>query len=362
MRIPMPHPSVPSVRPQRSLSRAAALRLLGRSRSVVLVLFLAALIGLPVSASGAAGRRPPNVVLGIWTEENGIHTTLKLEKQIGRRFGGFRNNHSISHRVPGNSDNAAYDAGRRLVYRNAESENIKGGKICWGDFADGTHDGRLAEIVRAIKGNRRWTHKTPYLFSFHHEAGQPSWCGTPEDYKAAFRHIFNYFDSAGILWRNGGQLKMVWTVTRSQMNQQRPGQPTAAEAHDPDLGPDGVTVVGDYYDLVGVDVYDKVQSDGHLSYTDPHQAFDPAHKYALARGKQFGIFELGIAEGATGEKAAFFSQVAPTLRSYGVGVAGSAATLMYSNVNGKQPYWVDTSASSLKAFTAMANRPLFLPR
>lgn len=71
---------------------------------------------------------------------------------------------------------------------------------------------------------------------------------------------------------------------------------------------------------------------------------------------------LGVAEGAAGEKAAFFSQVVPTLKSYGAGgVPGSAAALMYSNVDGKQPYWVDTSVSSLKAFTRMANRPLFLP-
>ena len=362
MNTPMPHPSVAVARPQRSSSRLTARRLLGRPRSVALVLFVFVPMTLLVPTSEASGLKPPHVVLGIWTENSGNHTTVKLEKQIGRRFGGFRDNHSITNSVPGNADDKAYDAGRKLVYRNAQSQNIKGGKICWGSFADGTRDGTLAGIVRAIKADPRWTHRTPYLFSFNHEAGQPRWCGTPEDYKAAFRHIFDYFDSAGILWRNGGQLKMVWTVTRSQMNQQTPGQPTAAQAHDPDLGADGATVVGDYYDLVGLDVYDKVQANGHLSYTDPHQAFDVAHRYALARGKQFGIFELGVAEGAPNEKATFFSQVAPTLRSYGFGVAGSAATLMYSNVNGKQPFWADTSPKSLKAFTAMANRPLFLPR
>lgn len=358
MKIPVPHPSFTTVRQRRSTPGATSRRFLLRSGPVVLVLVTIALL---VPASEAA-TKPPGVVLGIWTEEKDNHTTQKLETQIGRRFGGFRNNHSISNGVPGNADDAAYDAGRRMVYRNAESENVKGGKICWSNFADGSRDSQLAGIVRAIKADRRWTHRTPYLFSFHHEAGQPSWCGSAEDYKAAFRHIFHYFDSAGILWRNGGQVKMVWTVTRSQMNQRVGSMPTVARAHDPDLGPDGMTIVGDYYDLVGVDVYDKKQSNGHLSYTDPHQAFDVAHKYALARGKQFGIFELGVAEGAPGEKAAFFSQVVPTLRSYGVGVPGSAAALMYSNVDGKQPYWADTSASALKAFTAMANRRLFLPR
>ena len=337
-------------------------RRLTRGRAVALALVACAMTVLPASSAGAGGSLPPRAVLGVWTEKSDGHTTSRLEKQIGHRFGGFRYNHSIVAALPGNAEDAAYDAGRRLVYRNAEATNIHGGKICWQDFANGTRDGLLGQIVRSIKSDRRWTHKTPYLFAFHHEAGQPSWCGTPEDYKAAFRHIFNYFDAAGILWRNGGQVKMVWTVTRSQLNQQIAGQPTSAQAHDPNLGPDGVTIVGDYYDIVGVDVYDKVQPNGHLSYTDPHRAFDPAHAYALARGKQFGIFELGVAEGATGEKAAFLSQIVPTLRSYGYGVPGSAMALMYSNVNGKQPYWADTSPGALKAFVAMANRRFFLPR
>ena len=354
--MPIPRRSA-AVRRQRSFPRTAARRCLLYATPIALVLVVVALL---VPVSEAASQKPPRVVLGIWTETQGNHTTTKLEKQIGRRFGGARFNHSITASIPGNAEDAAFDTGRRLVYRNAEATNIHGARICWRDFANGTRDSLLAGIVRSIKKDPRWTHRTPYLFTFHHEAAD--WCGTPEDYKAAFRHIFDYFDSAGILWRNGGQVKMVWTVTRSQLDHQQPGQLTNAQAHDPDLGPDGVTVVGDYYDMVGVDVYDKVEPGGHLSYTDPHQAFDSAHQYALARGKQFGIFELGIAEGAPGEKAAFFSQVVPTLRSYGFGVAGSAATLMYSNVTGQQPYWVDTSASSLKAFIAMANRSVFLPR
>lgn len=307
MNLHTPHSSSATVRSQRPLTRHSPRRPNLRSGPVgfVLVVLLVA-IGLVAPASQAADRRAPRVVLGIWTENTSGHTTPRLEKQIGRRFGGFRFNRSIVDTVSGKAEDAAFDAGRKLVYRNAEATNVNGGRICWSDFADGTRDPLLAQIVRSIKADPRWTHATPYLFTFHHEPA--SWCGTAEDYKAAYRHIFDYFDAAGILWRNGGQVKMVWTATWSQMIQRKSGQLTVAEAHDPDLGPDGVTVVGDYYDMVGVDVYDKAQPDGHLSYTDPHQAFDPAHRYALARGKRFGVFEMGIAEGAPGEKAAFFSR------------------------------------------------------
>jgi hypothetical protein len=298
-----------------------------------------------------AGTAP--VVLGVWSDGNGGHTTEALEAQIGRMFGGSRFNHSLMNPIPGNTDDKNFDAGRTVVYRNAQSEDLSDAPVLWADVAAGKYDWRLAEIADAVRADTRWTRATPFLFSFHHEQDATSGFGTPEDYKAAFRHVFDYFESAGILWRYGGQVEMVWTLTRSSLNSD------TAASYDPDLAADGVTLVGDYYDVLGLDVYDKLQTDGRLGYTDPRTAFDPAHEYALARGKQFGIFEFGVSEGAPGEKAAVFSQLAPTLRSYGVGVPGSAMALMYSNVTGKQPYYPDTSPDALAAFTAMANDPLF---
>jgi hypothetical protein len=291
------------------------------------------------------------VVLGIWSDGVANHTTEALEAQIGRTFGGSRFNHALMNDVPGRPDDENFDAGRTLVYHNADTENLDGSPMMWADVAAGAYDWRFAQIVGAIKSDPRWTHATPFLLSFQHEQDGQTGYGTPEDYKAAFRHVFAYFQGAGVLWRSGGSVELVWTVTKNALNQGN------ARPYDPDLGPDGVTVVGDYYDLLGLDVYDKLQSDGHLSYTDPHEAFDPAHQYALARGKQFGIFEFGVGEGAPGEKALVYSQVVPTLKSYGVRIPGSAVALMYSNVTGKQVYYPDTSPDALAAFIAMAHDP-----
>ena len=295
------------------------------------------------------------VTLGVWSDGVNGHTTDALEAQIGRMFGGVRYNYKIMGTIPAKAGNKNFDAGRTVFYNNAESENLDSTPILWADIASGKYDQQLAQTVQAFKSDPRWTHATPYLFSFHHEqdvaAGFGTF-GTPADYKAAFRHVFTYFQASGILWRDGGQVEMVWDVTRNSINS------GSAQQYDPDLGPDGA-VVGDYYDVFGVDVYDQVQPNGHLSYTDPHQAFDSAHQYSLSRGKQFGIFEFGVAEGAPGEKATLFSSVASTLRSYGVGVPGSAMALMYSNVTGKQVFYPDSSVSSLTAFITMANDPLF---
>jgi hypothetical protein len=301
----------------------------------------------PVPSQGT-----PPVVLGIWSDGGSGHTTVALQAQIGRTFGGFRFNHGIMNDVPGKADDLSFDAGLRLVYHNADSENLDGSPMLWADVASGVYDWRLAQVVQAIKSDPRWTHATPFLLSFQHEQDGVVGAGTPEDYKAAFRHVFATFQSAGILWRSGGSVELVWDVTKNALNAGGTARP-----YDPDLGPDGSTVVGDYYDILGLDVYDKLQSDGHLGYTDPHQAFDPAHSYALARGKQFGVFEFGVSEGAPGEKALVFSQVVSTLKSYGVGIPGSAMALMYSNVTGKQVYYPDTSPDALAAFIAMAHDP-----
>ena len=328
----------------------------GTRQKVPFTIVLLGLVAILVAVVDLQGGGPPPVDLGIWSDGVNGHTTDALESQLGRMFGGARYNRGFMDPVPAPSDDKNFDAGRTLVYHNVQSENLDGTPILWADIASGKYDWRLAQIVQAFRSDPRWTHATPYLFSFHHEQDVASGFGsfgTPADYKAAYRHIFTYFQTSGILWRYGGQVELVWDVTRNSINT------GSAQQYDPDLGPDGVSVVGDYYDVFGVDLYDKVQSNGHLSYTDPHQAFDPAHAYALARGKQFGIFELGVTEGAPGEKAAFFSKVVPTLRSYGVGVPGSAMALMYSNVTGKQVYYPDSSASSLAAFITMANDPLF---
>ncbi len=296
------------------------------------------------------------VVVAVLAQKGGeTHTTGALEAQIGRMFAGVRYNHKFMDPIPATFGDENFDAGRTVFYHNVQSENLDSTPIPWAEIASGKYDWRLAQIVRALRSDPRWTHASPYLFSFHHEQTAAAGFGTygsPADYKAAFRHIFANFQRAGILWRDGGAVEMVWTVTRNSISS------GTAQQYDPDLGPSG-TVVGDYYDVFGVDVYDHVQPDGHLSFTDPRQAFDPAHQYALARGKQFGVFEFGVAEGAPGEKAAVFSKVASTLRSYGTGVPGSAMALMYSNVTGKQVYYPDTSTSSLAAFIAMANDPLF---
>ena len=195
------------------------------------------------------------VDLGIWSDGVNGHTTEALEAQIGRMFGGVRYNHALMNSVPANPGDKSFDAGRTVFYHNAQSENLDGTPILWADIASGKYDWKLAQIVQAFRSDPRWTHATPYLFSFHHEQDVASGFGTfgtPADYKAAFRHVFDYFQTSGILWRNGGQVELVWDVTRNSINS------GTAQQYDPDLGGDGVTVVGDYYDVFGVDLYDKV--------------------------------------------------------------------------------------------------------
>src|SRR2546422_11234910 len=92
----------------------------------------------------------PSAVLGAWSDGLNGHTTGALEAEIGRTFGGLRRNHAIMNAIPSVLEQANYDAGRTLVYRNAESESLQGTAIPWADIASGVYDWRLAQIVQAI--------------------------------------------------------------------------------------------------------------------------------------------------------------------------------------------------------------------
>ena len=67
-------------------------------------------------------------------------------------------------------------------------------------------------------------------------------CGTPEEYKAAYRHISDFFHAIdpSLLWRDGGQVLLVWTPTQKMFTT------GTAAFYDSDLGADGTTIVGDY--------------------------------------------------------------------------------------------------------------------
>lgn len=316
----------------------------------------------PPPGPGEQYVRQGPAVLGVRSDDVNGHTTDLLESQIGRRFGGIRNNQRIFYPLPGKEEDQAFDAGRRFVIRNAEANQLdaNGDKVatCWIDWANGVYDWRLAEVVASIKADPRWTHANPYIFAFNKEMNltgptHPT-CGTPEEYKLAARHIWDYFKNAGILWRYGGQVLVAWVPSGSAF---RVGY---ANQYDPNVGPDGVTVVGDYYDLVGEDIYDRTDTDGHLNTTDPRWLFDPAHAYAVMRGKPLIIPEFGVAEDlvndGVNEKAQVFSQVASVLASYGSGVPGAVVAVYYSNV---EPYWPDTSPQALNAFTQMARSQFF---
>jgi hypothetical protein len=320
----------------------------------------------PQAVSGAYFHKAP-AALGVWSDRKDGHTDAKLEGQIGRKFAGVRNNQRIFEPVPAKDEVSAFDGGRRYSIRNARPNRLVNGRLvatCWKDWANGKYDSTLKGIVDALKADRRWSHSDPYLFAFAKEmnidnATTPH-CGTPEEYKAAARHVFTYLQNAGVLWRTGGKVVIAWVPSGSAF---RNG---TAKNYDPNLGSNGRTIVGDFYDLVGIDIYDRVESGGHLKTTDPHWLFDPGHEYAVARGKQLIIPEFGVDEDrvndGVNEKAQVFSRVVSVLASYGTTGPGSVAAVFYTNAGGDSPgagYWPDTSAAALAAFKTMARSSFF---
>jgi hypothetical protein len=280
---------------------------------------------------------------------------------MGRSFGGIRTNSRAFDPLPSRTEDDAFDSGHRFSIRNAGSNQLVGSSkvaVCWGAWANGSYDWQIQQWITSIKADARWTHSVPYVFAFNKEMNdnnstQPT-CGSPEEYKSASRRIFNAFHNAGILWRDGGQVLIAWVPTGSAFRQ------GYANQFDPDVAADGVTVVGDYYDLVGVDVYDRVDTDGHLKWPNAASMLNDPHAYAVMRGKGLIVPEFGVEEDAVNdgvsEKAQVLSGIVPLLSSFGNGKPGSVAGFYYTNAD---PYYPTTSSVAMSAFVAMARSAFF---
>jgi hypothetical protein len=107
-----------------------------------------------------------------------------------------------------------------------------------------------------------------------------------------------------------------------------------------------------HYQLLGVDGYNRVNStNGWRSF---ERIFSPAHTVAKHRGKGLYIVEYGCTEGAPGQKATWLHNARRTMKRWN-NVVGCS----YNHEHTDSVYWVDTSASSMRAFRRMGHDAAF---
>jgi hypothetical protein len=313
----------------------------------------------------AAGRRA--CVMGLFSDYafTGSRGSVdSMQVALGRPFAGYRVNSEMGKPFPPDALCNARDLGMNVTFHNAYC-NWGGLPVQWADLAAGAKDADIIAAAHAIMADSRWSNSVPYTFTFHHEMStgitgnnaDGYTYGTAADYIAAFRRVRSLFESVGAIVHQGGPVRFCYTPVLSHV----PGSPGCARhnmAGETDPGPQ-------YYELVGYDYYNHQTVSGTLQETADQapQCVSAMRAFAGARGKRWLLNEFGVSEGQTDEKATFLRAFYGAIKDQDTGPGpGRCIAVYYSHVGdsvGRQPYYIDTSASSLQAFKDIMADPFY---
>jgi hypothetical protein len=202
-----------------------------------------------------------------------------------------------------------------------------GPSIKWADIAAGAYDARLQQEAADVRA-AGW----PAYFAWHKEPENET-AGNNVDYKAAYDHVHDVFDAAGVT-------NLTWLVTL-----------TAATYRGKNGGP--AAWLPSRFDILGVDGYNR-----YTAARAPWKSFEtiltPARDFAVATGKQLLVNETGSVEGSPGAKAQWFDDMGAVLKTWPEVIGFS-----YDHESSSGVYYVDTSPSSLQSFSALGQDPYF---
>ena len=331
---PAPRPSRPAPRHTRVTARRPP------SRVVTALLLLAGLVGaLTVSArafppSGPAvdeALTPKAAWLGAWVQPAGSFSkaaqqqaVLELERRIGRRL-------AIDHTyVP---------FGAPLGWRPAWDVQMGriplltiGNGASTTEIAQGRHDVYLRQLAEGVRALGK-----PVFIRYAHRMDDPAnagWVGSPEAYKAAWRHVREVF--AGL------PASFVWAPT------------AAAFASD---SADRFYPGDDQVDWVAADGYNGPGCRPQGAWRDLSDIFGDFYVWGSSHGKPLMIGETGSVEDPAdpARKAAWFDAAARDLTTE----MPNVQALIYFDAKKACDYRVATSARSVDGFRRLALDPHF---
>jgi hypothetical protein len=199
-----------------------------------------------------------------------------------------------------------------------------GGMVSWRSIANGDQDAWITTQAR----NLRATGWSGY-FCFHKE---PENEGNAADWKDAHDRVYGIFRNVGV------PFQFVPTLTAATFGGLNGGAAAWLPAR---------------YELLGVDGYNRVNSPNGWRSFD--RIFSPANTVALGKARGLYVIEYGCTEGSAGQKATWFNEARTTMINW-TNVVGCS----YNHESTDAVYWVDTSASALRAFRAMGQDAAFL--
>ncbi len=259
------------------------------------------------------------------------NSILDLEAKIGRRLD------VVHHRFPwsGHLVNpftewlANNDRKPTITWFTRLRGGPTGPAIKWADIAAGLYDARLQQEAADVKA-AGW----PAYFAWHKEPEREA-AGNNVDYKAAYDHVHDVFDTVGVT-------NLTWLVTL-----------TSATYRGLNGGPDAW--LPSRFDVLGVDGYNRYTA-AHAPWRSFETIVTPARTFAVSRGMRLFINETGSVEGDPGQKARWFDDMGAVLKTWPEVIGFS-----YDHELTSGNYYVDTSVSSLQSFRAIGQDPYFQP-
>jgi hypothetical protein len=301
--------------------------------SVAIVAVPAPSIAQPVSLPTSGTLFGAYVQPGSHTGPDRRSALEAFESQVGRTMSLERVYYFWDETWPTADDAWTRDAGR-VPYISWNARRTDKTTARWADIAAGTYDpvilARAADLI-AFGG--------PVIFSFQHEPENDPDAGTAAEFVAAFRHVRDVFQLAGVTNVTYAWTMMAWSF--------RTGSAPA------------------YYP--GDDAVDVIASDGYNWYSCPRgsdpwrsftEVFAPFHTFGQQHHKQMIIAEWGGREDPLlpGRKATWIDETSTQLKLW-----PDIVGVMYYDADKGCARWVDSSASALASFRAMGADPYFNP-
>ena len=303
--------------------------------------------GWVMGRAAYAATQSSGCLWGAYVRPQGTETPqsaiANFEAKIGRRLSITRHYLNWEDQLPGQyAEWSASQGYRQYISWHALAHN--GGGVSWRAIANGNYDRWIREQATRMK---EWGRRV--YFTFHHEPeADPS--GDNNDFKAAWAHVRKIF--ADVRTPN---LRWVVTLTASTYDGGHEGPMAWLPKH---------------YDALGVDGYNRFPC---LDNKPVHPwksfwgVFHTAHNLSLKLGKPMIVGEYGSVEqtacgydtGDPNAKAQWLTGAGQTLQAW-----PNVKVAMYSHTLGSfegfpEAYWVDTSAQSLAAYSAVGNHPYF---
>jgi hypothetical protein len=269
-------------------------------------------------------------------DDNTEQAHLAFEELIGRKIAVRRAFHNWSDVFPTDFEEWVRDRGTILMMSwQASSEGQA--FVKWRDIANGRHDDVIDDRAADIKA-----FGAPMFFTFHHEpdSGEID-TGTSAEFVAAWRHIHDRFEAAGVTNVSWALILLSYTYINHGADEWYPGD--------------------EYVDLIG--------SDGYNWFTCPpgvwrsfEEIFQHMYDYGVEEGKPMLIGELGTIEDPDDPngKAQWFEDASAQLKLW---PEIKALSYYHRGIDdgARCDWWVDSSRRALTAFQAMGADPWFNP-